>query len=192
MYFRVSASRCSSAPAVTSSASPRTWMKRPVSSGSTTSRLTLGLASMLRPFWRSSVVLTRAHSPSWSTHTRLDCGWPSAPIVVSTPQIGRVSRSRCEAGIGTVPGATRAVIAALGPRRVEGDDVGRPDPAQDRDLGLREMRRDGVAEVADRPSGVLRGERVEVLGRARPRSSRPPCRGPRGSGAAGAGRSRGA
>jgi hypothetical protein len=45
--------------------------------------------------------------------------------------------------------------------------VGRLDPAKDGNLGLREGCRDGVAEEADRPSGVLRGEAVEVLGRAR-------------------------
>jgi hypothetical protein len=45
--------------------------------------------------------------------------------------------------------------------------VGRPDAAQDRDLGVGEVGGDGVAEVADRPAGVGGGELVQVLGRAR-------------------------
>jgi hypothetical protein len=58
-------------------------------------------------------------------------------------------------------------MPSLLPCGVERDDTGRPDPAQDRDLGLGEARRDGVAEVPDRPAGVLGGEGVQVLGRAR-------------------------
>lgn len=54
-------------------------------SGSTTGRLTLGLASRLRPFYCSRVVLTPAQSPSKSTHTSVDCGWPPAPMVLNTP-----------------------------------------------------------------------------------------------------------
>src|SRR6266542_705775 len=108
---------------------------------------------MLRPFCRSSVVLTTAQ--------------PSAPIVVSTPWIGLVRRSRCEAGTGSVSGATTIVMCSSLPRRIDRDDVGWPDPAQDRDLGLGEARRDSVAEEADLPAGIPRGEIVQVLERAR-------------------------
>jgi len=56
---------------------PPFWMYREVLPGSTTSRLTLGWPSRLRPFCRSRVVFTSAHPRSWSTHTRVDCGWTS-------------------------------------------------------------------------------------------------------------------
>jgi hypothetical protein len=57
-------------------------------------------------------------------------------------------------------------MAFLSPGGVEGDDVGGPDAAQDRDLGLSEVGRDGVAEEADRPASVGGGQVVQVLGRA--------------------------
>ena len=60
-----------------------------VSSGSTTNKETLGSAIMFLPFWRWRVVLTRAHSPPKSRHTKFVlvifrcvsysvCGWASA------------------------------------------------------------------------------------------------------------------
>jgi len=50
-------------------------------------------------------------------------------------------------------------------RRVERGDVSRQYPAQDRDLVLGEARRDGVAEIADRPAGVLNLDRRFGVGR---------------------------
>ena len=143
-------------------------MKRPVSSGSTTRRLTRRFARRLRPCRRCSVVLTSASSASASTHTRLECGWPSGPIVVRTPHTGRPKRSRWDRG------------DADGDRRGGGAHVPSPQPvASTATTCVGRIRhstgtslvgvlgRDRVAEVADRPAGVLRRQRVQVLEGAR-------------------------
>ena len=174
----------------TSSASPRIWMKRAELFGSDDQQADWGSRAGFGPR-RCIVVLTRAHLSSWSTQTRDDSGWPSPPIVVNTAQIGRVSRSRCDAGIGSVTGATRVRHGRplarwhRGPRSASGgSDIGSG-------LGLGEPDRDRVAEVAHRAADVLGCEIVEGCRRRLPGHPRRRCRGPLGSGAAAGGRNRG-